>query len=492
MNSIDTFKSASMITIEKRNTTIDFLKNELEEKNLHIRTLLLRDANDGRSIDIALLNKTTQSSMETTPPIPDENNFHDEIMVEFNSSQMHEEFEDNCQSIHSIISSISEESVISMERDSSNDKSNYSSNVNSNYSASEQLIVIDEFDDFDTNNNNDYDNKSLYSTWNSYPTIIDSLNETFVQHTTRKYELQPAKFCNNANDYINDDLQNLNDINDVYKNELDECALWRRGTTLIVGDKSRLKNCKVCVFPGASIEDMYYNIVPLIRKKPTTIILHAGANIEAIFVEINLRKTKWLLCGVYHPPDQNDDYFFDSLGVALDIYSDIYIKFLLMGDFNAQVGEPDIDTFLQDYDAKNIVKDNTCFKSIDNPSCVHLFITNYANSFQNTKVISSGLSDCHKMVVTVLKTTFHKSKPREIVYRDYSKFNEKTFNEILKDSLLGKNTLDYTVFEKIFLNVLNTYAPVKKKVVRANHMPYYDKSAMEGHHDKVSFGEKVL
>ena len=285
MNSIETFKSALMITIEKLNTTIDFLKNELKEKNLHIRTLLLRDAKDGRSIDIALLNKTTQSSMETTPPIPDENNFHDEIMVEFNSSQMHQQFEDNCQSIHSVISSISEESVISMERDSSNDESNYSSNVNSNYSASEQLIAIDEFDDFDTNNNNDYDNKSLHSTWNSYPTTIDSLNETFVQHTTRKYKLQPTKFCNNANDYINDDLQNLNYINDVYQNELDECALWRRGTTLIVGgsliyglDESRLKNCKVHVFPGASIEDMYYNIVPLIRRKPTTIIIHAGAN----------------------------------------------------------------------------------------------------------------------------------------------------------------------------------------------------------------------
>ena len=83
MNSIETFKSALMITIEKLNTMIEFLKNELEEKNLHIRTLLLRDANDGRSIDIALLNKTTQSSMETTPP--DEKNFHDEIIVEFNA-----------------------------------------------------------------------------------------------------------------------------------------------------------------------------------------------------------------------------------------------------------------------------------------------------------------------------------------------------------------------------------------------------------------------
>ena len=79
------------------------MKHELEEKNLHIRTLLLRDANDGRSIDIALLNKTKQSSMETTttPPPPPHtspgNNFHDEIIVEFNNSQMHEQFEDNYQ-----------------------------------------------------------------------------------------------------------------------------------------------------------------------------------------------------------------------------------------------------------------------------------------------------------------------------------------------------------------------------------------------------------
>ena len=32
--------------------------------------------------------------------------------------------------------------------------------------------------------------------------------------------------------------------------------------------------------------------------------------IEGLFVEINLRKTKCLLCGTYHPPSQNDKYFF--------------------------------------------------------------------------------------------------------------------------------------------------------------------------------------
>ena len=63
-NSINTFKAALMLTIEELQSTIDFLKNEhielrsiidffkneFEEKNLHIRTLLFSDANEGRKI----------------------------------------------------------------------------------------------------------------------------------------------------------------------------------------------------------------------------------------------------------------------------------------------------------------------------------------------------------------------------------------------------------------------------------------------------------
>ena len=33
-------------------------------------------------------------------------------------------------------------------------------------------------------------------------------------------------------------------------------------------------------------------------------------DIESIFIEINLIKTKWLFCGCYHPPSQSDQYFF--------------------------------------------------------------------------------------------------------------------------------------------------------------------------------------
>ena len=132
--------------------------------------------------------------------------------------------------------------------------------------------------------------------------------------------------------------------------------------------------------------------------------------IEGLFLEINLRKSKWLLFGSYHRPKQNDDYYFDKLTYALDIYAKDYQKFLLTGDFNIEDHEPILNSFLYQQNSKNLVKGKTCFKSVDNPSCIDLFITNSPMSFQNTTVLNVGCSDFHKMVVTVIKTTFTKLK----------------------------------------------------------------------------------
>ena len=44
-------------------------------------------------------------------------------------------------------------------------------------------------------------------------------------------------------------------------------------------------------------------------------------DIEGLFVELNFRKSKWLLMGAYHPPSQSNSYFFEHLDKALDIYS---------------------------------------------------------------------------------------------------------------------------------------------------------------------------
>ena len=163
-----------------------------------------------------------------------------------------------------------------------------------------------------------------------------------------------------------------------------------------------------------------------------------------------MRKHKWLLCATYNPPNQKDHYFFNHLGKAIEVYHQTYDKFLLIGYFNAKDTEPCLSQFLFEYDAKNIISEKTCFKSKDNPSCVDLFITNSPNSFQNTSTITTGPSDFHKMVITVLKATFRKSKPKVFTCRDFKLFNEKKFKPDLKIFLRITNISSYYVFGKIF------------------------------------------
>ena len=68
---------------------------------------------------------------------------------------------------------------------------------------------------------------------------------------------------------------------------ISDSAVWKEGNVLIVGDsvgsglREKVKNIKKIKsrsFPGARIQDAYYYLVPLLRKRPDKIILHAGTN----------------------------------------------------------------------------------------------------------------------------------------------------------------------------------------------------------------------
>ena len=102
-------------------------------------------------------------------------------------------------------------------------------------------------------------------------------------------------------------------------------------------------------------------------------------DIESIFVEINVIKTKWLFCGCYHPPSHSDQYFIENIGKALHKYSKHYDKFMLVGVFNAE--ESHLSQFLYVYNAKNIVKQSICFKNVLNPSCIDLFCNKLSFEF---------------------------------------------------------------------------------------------------------------
>ena len=76
------------------------------------------------------------------------------------------------------------------------------------------------------------------------------------------------------------------------------------------------------------------------------------------------------------------------------------------------------------------------------------------------------------MVLSVFKLYFSKAKAKGISYRDFRDFKENNFNRDLQNRFSAQSVGEYASFEKVFLDVLNKHAPLKKKVVRANHAPY--------------------
>ena len=208
-------------------------------------------------------------------------------------------------------------------------------------------------------------------------------------------------------------------------------------------------------------------------------------NIEAIFIEVNLRTTKFLLIAAYNSPTPKyripDMEFFTQISQALDVYSG-YDKFVLGGDLNINAFDENeaLEDFLEALHAKNLVKDPTCYSNPANPSCLDLYITNSYRSFQGTTTFATGLSDCHKMVITVMKTIFPKADPRIITYRDYSKYCSEEFGRDLQRNLNLIEKGNYQPFDDVFMNTLQINHPLKNKTIRANQQSYVSKEMRKG------------
>ena len=155
--------------------------------------------------------------------------------------------------------------------------------------------------------------------------------------------------------------------------------------------------------------------------------------IEGIFLEINIRKFKWLLFGGYNPSKSNILNFFTELEPILDRHMTKYVNFIMLGDFNSEISENAMKEFCENYNLTNLIKEPTCFKNPTNPSSIDLILTNRPKSFKNNKIIETGLSDHHKLTLTVMRAHFQKKDPIINTYRDFKNFSENNFRkELLK------------------------------------------------------------
>ena len=205
--------------------------------------------------------------------------------------------------------------------------------------------------------------------------------------------------------------------------------------------------------------------------------INPSCDIENIFFEINLRSKKWLISGSYNPNVSHIQNHTVNFSKNLDFYSSKYENFIVIGDFNAEMTNNYLEEFCASYNLKNLIKEPTCFKNIDNPTLIDPILINHTKSFHSSGLYERGLSDFDKLTLTVLKTFHVKHKPKIIQYRDFNHFDNTSFRADLLQELSLKNVLpgEFENFKYISSKVLNIHAPIKEKHVRCNQSPFMSK-----------------
>ena len=129
------------------------------------------------------------------------------------------------------------------------------------------------------------------------------------------------------------------------------------------------------------------------------------------------------------------------------------------------------------FNLTNLVKKPTCFKSQDG-TLIDLVLTYRLRSFLKSQNFEIGLSDCHKIDVSILRASFKKLSRKIITYRDQKHFNQDHFlrdldSRLLQGELYRNCDGPYKKFSK-FLMMYLIITPTKTKT-RRNHSPFMTK-----------------
>ena len=108
-----------------------------------------------------------------------------------------------------------------------------------------------------------------------------------------------------------------------------------------------------------------------------------------------------------------------------------------------------------------------------------MLLSNKPKSFKKTFVCETGLSDCHKLVATIFRSTFIKLPPKVVKYRIYKNFYENKFcrdlDQILIKGDIYKAKDPCNKLTSILCNKFEKHTPLKSKTVRGNQAPFWQK-----------------
>ena len=175
----------------------------------------------------------------------------------------------------------------------------------------------------------------------------------------------------------------------------------------------------------------------------------------------------WFCMSVYRPPS-SEEYFsgFDKPEELCDIFN-----------------------------LTNLVKSETCYTN-NHKSTIDLFFMNKPLSFQGTFTTETGLSDCHKLISSFMRSFVSHLKPKIIFFGNYEKFHETKFLSDLKNTNFSFTSADpnenYLFLANSFSKRVEKHVPLKKKTLRGNHAPFVSKELRKAIYAGSRFRNRFL
>ena len=101
--------------------------------------------------------------------------------------------------------------------------------------------------------------------------------------------------------------------------------------------------------------------------------------------EMNLRKWKWLVIGIFKPTQSCGKMFIEKLSNQLNDLHTSYDSISLLDDFNMATGYLKLQHFCGTYDLKKLIKEPTGFNGI-NPTYIDLNLTKQKQLFMKFRL----------------------------------------------------------------------------------------------------------
>ena len=207
---------------------------------------------------------------------------------------------------------------------------------------------------------------------------------------------------------------------------------------------------------------------------------------ETVCLEVTISKKKWCVAFAYRPPyNSSKDGFFKELNKSLSNITRKYENVLIFGDLNIDIldKKKDSKNYLSDlcdtFSPLNLISEATCVKSSVGSS-IDVMLINRPRSFHHTSFIETGMSDCHKLILSLFRAFFKRIPAKTIECRNFSKFSPEAFlheldQELNKGIIYNNQDKQYDLFSDILRTILDHHAPLKTKSIRGNQAKFMTK-----------------